>query len=137
MEKNKIENTGILSIKRQEYIGQKRMRSKEIIETIFIRGVQNFDDYDSLNPIETKIDSNKFLTNLNRYEKRNYKYRIIVGRLLFGRIKNDGKILIITCNGLNNAHDSIAWSYTFTANIKLEQTKKRFKLGKCNSYRFR
>ena len=69
MEKNKIENTGILSIKRQEYIGQKRMRSKEIIETIFIRGVQNFDDYDSLNPIETKIDSNKFLTNLNRYEK--------------------------------------------------------------------
>lgn len=31
------------------------MRSKEIIDTIFIRGLQNFENHDSLNPIEIKI----------------------------------------------------------------------------------
>lgn len=30
------------------------MRSKEIVDTIFLRGPQNFDKYDVINPIEIK-----------------------------------------------------------------------------------
>lgn len=57
------------------------MRSKEIIYTIFIRGLQNFENYDSLNPIEIKIKGNKILTNLHKYQKENGEYRRSVQKL--------------------------------------------------------
>ena len=37
------------------------MRNKEIIYTIFIKGLQNFDNYNVLNPIEIKIDTPSFI----------------------------------------------------------------------------
>ena len=40
--------------KKAKHIGQKRMRSKEIIDTIFIRGLQNFDNYDILIQLKLK-----------------------------------------------------------------------------------
>lgn len=35
------------------------MRSEKIVATIFIRGLQNFDKYETINPLEIKIDGNK------------------------------------------------------------------------------
>ena len=54
------------------------MRDKEIIDTIFIRGLQNFEKYDILNPIEIKIDRDRLLRNFQKYLKKNYKYRFLV-----------------------------------------------------------
>lgn len=51
------------------------MRNKEIIYTIFIKGLQNFDNYNTHNPIEIKIDTNTILTNLNKHQKGDHKYR--------------------------------------------------------------
>ena len=94
--KKKVQNVGILSTK--ACIGKKRIKNKEIIKTISIRGLQNFNDYDSLNPIKIEIDT----------EKGNYKYRFIADRLLFSsRIKDYDNTLFINCNGLNNAYDLI------------------------------
>ena len=36
------------------------MRGKKIIDTIFKRGLQNFDKYDTLNSFEIKIEEDKF-----------------------------------------------------------------------------
>lgn len=55
-EDNEIENFAILSSKRNKYTGRKRMRNKEIVDTIFIKGLQNFDKNDKLNPLESKIE---------------------------------------------------------------------------------
>ena len=57
------------------------MRSKEIIDTIFVICLQNFENYDSLNPIEIKIKGNKILTNLHKYQKENCEYRCSVQKL--------------------------------------------------------
>ena len=35
------------------------MRSKEVVETTFIRGLQNVDNYDTLNKVDIKIDTYK------------------------------------------------------------------------------
>ena len=42
--------------KQNKYIRHKRMRNKEIVDTIFIKGLQNFDKSDKLNPLESKIE---------------------------------------------------------------------------------
>ena len=49
LERNKTESSfAILISKEDKHIGQRRMRDKEIIDTIFVRGLQNFDKYDIL-----------------------------------------------------------------------------------------
>ena len=49
LERNKTESSfAILIGKEDKHIGQRRMRDKEIIDTIFVRGLQNFDKYDIL-----------------------------------------------------------------------------------------
>ena len=43
-----------MSSKKQKYMRQKRMRSKEMIDTIFIKSLQNFDNYDRFNRSKLK-----------------------------------------------------------------------------------
>ena len=59
---NKIEAVAILSWKKK-YTWEKRRSSKEIVETIFMEGLQDFCKYGKLNTIEIKIDNNKILAN--------------------------------------------------------------------------
>lgn len=121
------------------------MRNKEIIYTIFIKGLQNFDNYNTHNPIEIKIDTNTILTNLNKHQKGDHKYRFWVSHLSFSSgIKNSANILFITCNGLKDAHDSIInesvkvnLSYTSWTNKQQEKAKRCFEVSKCNPRRFR
>ena len=49
--------------------------SHKIVETVHNLGLQNFDDYGCLNPVEITIHSNKIIEMLSNYEK--YKFRII------------------------------------------------------------
>ena len=77
--------------------------SYSIIDTIHIRGLQNFDKSVKLNPIEKKIDRNQILKICNA-TKKYYKFRYILNGLLFSsRITNGANVLFIICNGLSNA----------------------------------
>ena len=99
---------------------------------LFLRGFQNLKNYDTFNLIEIKIDLfYKIMTNLQKYEKGNYKYCFIVNGILFSSgIKNDANISFITCNGLNDPRNSIinAKVYKSLRVVDLEQVKSWEKL---------
>lgn len=106
--KKKEKKKKTLSTKWQKYIGQKGMRNKEVVETIYIRGLPNFNNYYTFNQVEIKIDANKILSNLYKYVKGDCKHHFLVNELTFSSgIKNDASILFTTFNGLNDAHDSV------------------------------
>ena len=77
-ENDKIENFIVLSSNKNIYEGQKRMRNKEIIDKIFIRGLQELDKDDTLNPVEIKIGKDKILRDLQKYQEENYTYIICI-----------------------------------------------------------
>ena len=67
LNRNKLENFTILISKKDKHVGQKRMRDREIIDTIFIGGLPNFDTSDIINPIEIKIEEANFFKKLQKY----------------------------------------------------------------------
>ena len=72
---------------------------REIVGTVHILGLQNFDDYDRLNPVEITIDSNKIIEMLSNYKK--YKFRFIIESLLFStNLQNNTDVIFITCDAL-------------------------------------
>ena len=76
--------------------------SYEIIDTIKIAGLQNFDNYQKLNPVEISIDSNKTVNYLSNYKK--YKFRFIIEYLLFSSsITNETELIFILCDVAKNA----------------------------------
>ena len=75
---------------------------REIVGTVHILGLQNFDDYDRLNPVEITIDSNKIIEMLSNYKK--YKFRFIIESLLFStNLQNNTDVIFITCDALTEA----------------------------------
>ena len=50
---------------KNKQIGQKRNMSKEIIDSILINGLQSYDKYKTLNPVEISIKSNTVVAVLN------------------------------------------------------------------------
>ena len=56
--------------------------SNFIIDEVKIGGLQSFDKYDKLNPVEVSIRDSEVNAFLSKYSK-NYKYRFIINNLLF------------------------------------------------------
>ena len=54
---------------------------QKIIETIHVLGLQNFVNYDHLNPIDVSLNSNYIIEKLVKYKK--FKYRFLIENLLF------------------------------------------------------
>ena len=76
--------------------------SNEIVDTVHILGLQNFDDYSRLNPVEITIDSNKIIETLSYYKK--CKFRFIIESLLFStNLQNNTDVIVIICDGLTEA----------------------------------
>ena len=73
-------NFGILCTERNKTIGKKKAISHVIVDTVHILGLQNFDDYGCLNPVEITLNSNKIIETLSNYKK--YKFRFIIESLL-------------------------------------------------------
>ena len=76
---NKINNFGILVTTKNKQRGKKRKMPKEIIDNIFINGLQSYGKYEKLNPLEISIKSNTVITDLNWY--KNYKYHVLMNSL--------------------------------------------------------
>ena len=80
--------------------------SHEIVDTIHILELQNFDDYGHLNPVEITIDSNKIIETLSNYKK--YKFRIKIKCLLFStNLQNNTDVILVTCNCLTEAKTAL------------------------------
>ena len=69
----KITNFSILASPKLNKIGEKRKMSYVIIGEVEIGGLQSFDKYDKLNPVEVSIIDSEVNTFLSKYSK-NYKY---------------------------------------------------------------
>ena len=70
--------------------GKKRKRRMEFVDSIIVRGQQNFKNYNQLNPIEVKIEDDKILNTLNKYKSTNYQF-LPVGLLFSSGRKNTSK----------------------------------------------
>ena len=88
------------------HIGEKRSMSTEIINEININGLQNFENYSSLNPIEIHVSDNDIISTLTKY--KNYKYCFIITGLLFSwSVINDINVVFITCNGFKDSRKAL------------------------------
>ena len=87
--------------------------------------MQQFDNYERLNPINIKITFNSIITDLARYQ--NLKYCFWIDDILFSSaITNDANVIFISCNGLNDATTSLinAKLYKTFGVINLTQFKR-------------
>ena len=75
-----------------------------IIDGVKIGGIQFFDRFDKLNPVEVRITISEVSTFLSRFTRN--KYRFIVNNLLFSSsLKKDTNVIFVCCNGLNEAKE--------------------------------
>ena len=69
---------------------------QEPLDSLFVRGQQDFDLYKQLNPIEIKITDDTVIKKLNKYKQ--IKYRFTPIRLLFpASIQNDTNQIFLSC----------------------------------------
>ena len=84
------------------------MRDREIFNTTFKRGLQNFDKYDIINPMKSKQKKISFSKSYKNILNKIYIWRFLVDRLLFSSgITNKATVLFINCNGLSEASEAI------------------------------
>ena len=85
----------------------------QIKDEFEIEGLQNFEQYNKINPISVRIIDPDLQNKLLFYSKK-YKYRFIANSLLFSSsIKEDTKTIFITSNGLNDTKDLLINSKVF------------------------
>ena len=69
-------------------------------------GLQNFVNYDRLNPIDVSLDSNEIIEKLVKYKE--FKYRFLIENLLFSsNLENDTDVIFVTCDGLLDVKEAL------------------------------
>ena len=82
--------------------------SYQIVDEFRIIGLQNYNLDEKLNPIEINICDGKIQGKLSRYGTQRYKYHFIVdSRLISSSVVQDKNVIVLICNGLNDARDSL------------------------------
>ena len=95
----KMNNFSILSENKSNRIGEKR-KMISTVDEILISGLQNFEQYDNLNPIRIKIDDSQIIPSLSKYRKNRIKITLLLLSASFNQTTN---VTFITCTGLNDA----------------------------------
>ena len=104
----RVTNISILSTKPKKKVGSKGKMSYQIVDEIKTVGLQNYNVYGKLNPIEINIRNWKIQRKLSRYGTQRYKYRFIIDSLLISSsVVQDTNVVLLICNGLNDAGDSL------------------------------
>ena len=85
--------------KKNKEIGKKSKMLYEIHKRCMIIGLQGFDNYENLNPIEVSLDSNSLINELFKYKK--YKYQFIIKNLSFS-----SSIMFLSFDGLKDAKEA-------------------------------
>ena len=77
-----------------------------IIDKTLISGLQNFEQYQKLNPIDIEVNGSQIISSLSKY--RNHRYCLQVTSLslstLFDQTTN---VIFITCGGLDDAKKAL------------------------------
>ena len=109
--------------------------SHKIVDAIHIPGLQNFDDYRRLNPMEVTIDSNNIIETLFNYQM--YKFKFIIESLLFStNLQNNTDVIFITCDVLREAKKALINSKLYkTLGVVYLSEVKDWNLIKNNSKR--
>ena len=97
----------------------------EIIKTVHVLELQNFINYERMNPAEITFDSNEIVEDLSKYKI--FKYRFLIESLLFSsNFQNDTDVIFITCNGLSDAREALISSKLYKAlgAVYLSEEKK-------------
>ena len=97
----------------------------EIIKTVHVLELQNFINYERMNPVQITFDSNEIVEDLSKYKR--FKYRFLIESLLFSsNLQNDTDVIFITCNGLSDAREALISSKLYKAlgAVHLSEEKK-------------
>ena len=90
----KVTNFSILSTKRKTITRLKRKMSYEIKDEFRIFGIQNFELFEKLNPIDIHIRGSKINSRLAKYLNKRYEYRFIITNLLLSSsIEQDTNVI--------------------------------------------
>ena len=95
---NKISKFSILSENKNKRTGEKRQMSR-VVDEMLISGLQYFNEYHKLNPIDIKINYNQIISSLSKYGKHCVK---ITSLLLGASFNQTTDVIFITCNELND-----------------------------------
>ena len=107
LKKNEIRNFSILIVPKKEEVGQKRKMHGEAVDTILIKGLQNYDKYTLLNPPDLSFRSNSLNEKFKQY--KGYTYLFVIKNLLFSaNFENDTEIIFIICHNLNSAKEALS-----------------------------
>ena len=103
---DKVTNFSILATREKKKVANKRPMPYEITEQGKIGGLQNFDKYNELNPLDINTKDSEVNSFLARFKR--YKYRFVIDNLLFSSaLTNDANVIFVSCNGHNEAKDSL------------------------------
>ena len=107
---------------------------QEIIKTVYVLGLQDYVNYDRMNPVEITLDSNEIIEELSKYK---FKYRFLVENLLFSsNMQNETDVIFIMCNGLSDARETLINSKLYkTLGVVYLSEVKDWKLVKGKSKR--
>ena len=82
------------------------LSSKKKKDELKIVGLQTFDRYEKLNPVEISIKDSEINTFLYRF--RRYKYCLRINNLLFSSsLAKETNVIFVSCNGLTDAKETI------------------------------
>ena len=97
----KIHNLSLTRVERK-----RKLLMEEPIETVIIRGKQNFKIVGRLNPIQIKNEDDRVVIILKRYKNLMYKLTPL-GILFPASIKNNTEQVFITCTKLNDVKKAL------------------------------
>ena len=82
--------------------------SCQLVDEFKTVGLQNYNVFEKLNPIEIDTRDRKIQEKLSRYGTQRYKYRFIVGSLLINSsVVQDVNVIFLIRSGCNDARDSL------------------------------
>ena len=94
----KVTNFSILSTKRKTVTRLKRKMSYEIKDEFRIFGIQNFELFEKLNPINIQIRDSEINSKLAKYSNKKYKYCFIITNLLLSSSIEQDTNVFFMCN---------------------------------------
>ena len=84
----------------------RKRKMTEVVETILIKALQNFDNYTVLNPLDIDIRSNYMTEKINSY--KGHVYLVLIRNFVFSaNITNETQQLFIVCYNLDSAKKAL------------------------------
>ena len=103
--KKEINNIMIITTEKLSRLGQKR-KMKEVLDTILVKALQNYNNYTVLNPLEIDLRSNYLSKKIYKY--KGFTFKVIIRNLLFSSsVTNDTQNVFATCQNLNSSKKAL------------------------------